>query len=110
MVWYKNLYTSESISDSDARQIRRKMKLRGFVPDIYVITLPSNTQNLLDIIPTWNFRLKGYPKREIRIIGLAWGYDEAVDLVRRIVQEVYDATGGVDIVDYLRKRNGGREG
>ena len=109
MVWYKNLYTSESISDADARRIRHRMKLRGFVPGIYLVTLPSNAQNLLDIIPSWNLRQKGYPKRELRIIGLAWGYDEAIELVQRMVQEVYDATGGVDIASYL-KEVGGRAG
>ena len=36
------------------------------------------------------------------MIGLSFGWLEAVELVREIVDEVYQVTGGVDVISYLR--------
>ena len=38
---------------------------------------------------------------EIYVVGLAKGRDEALNLVRDIIDEVYNATGGFDIREYL---------
>ncbi len=41
---------------------------------IYVITLASNTQNLLDIIPSYELMQKGYPKK----IWWLWDWQRAM--------------------------------
>ena len=38
---------------------------------------------------------------EMYVVGLAKGRDEALNLVRDIIDEVYNATGGFDIREYL---------
>ena len=72
--------------------------------DIYVITLASNPQNLLDVIQAQELMQKAYPKKELFIIGLARGYDEALELVKQIVDEVYQRTGGFDVSSYLNEK------
>ena len=39
----------------------------------------------------------------MKIIGLAKGYDEALALVRDIVDETYQNTGSVDVWRYLKE-------
>ena len=71
---------------------------------IYVITLASNRQNLLDIIPSYELMQRGYPKREMVIVGLAKGYDEAVEVAASIVDEVYRNTGTFAVRTYLAEK------
>ncbi|MBQ8627235.1 MAG: hypothetical protein IJ419_13900 [Agathobacter sp.] len=102
MKWYKNLYLGENIAPK-ARQIVNKIKKKRLTPDVYVIALASNSQNLLDIIPTWELLQLGYPTDNVRIIGLAQGKQEALELVTSIVDEVYQKTGNVKLQEYLKQ-------
>ena len=70
---------------------------------MYVIAFASNPDNLLDIIPAWQLMQKGYPKKDLKIIGLAKGYDDAIALVQQIVEETYANTGDVDVWSYLKE-------
>ena len=73
---------------------------------IYVITLASNTQNLLDIIPSYELMQKGYPKKDMVVVGLAKGYDEAIEVAASIVDEVYHSTGTFAVRAYLAEKQG----
>ncbi len=102
MKWYKNLYLGETIAPK-ARRVINKIKKKQLTPDVYIIALASNSENLLDIIPARELLQPGYPAENIRIIGLAQGKKEAVELVTAIVDEVYQKTGQVKIQEYLKK-------
>lgn len=102
MKWYKNLYLGETIAPKKY-QIINKIKKNKLTLDVYVIALASNSQNLLDVIATWELKQPGYPKEQIRIIGLAQGKKEALEIVTCIVDEVYQKTGDVKIQDYLKQ-------
>ena len=74
--------------------------------DTYLITLPSNTSNILDIYSS-NILLQSHYKKkyiteDIYVIGIAEGKKEALELVRDIIDEVYSNTGGFNISQYLR--------
>jgi hypothetical protein len=71
--------------------------------NVYVIAFAANRQNLLDIIPAWALMQKHYPKKDLKVIGLARGYKEALELVRRIIDETYRETGSVDVWSYLKE-------
>ena len=102
MKWYEDLYVGDSI---EGKVNRIKWKINH-----HVIAFASNRQNLLDIIPAWELMQKSYPgKKEMQIIGLAKGYAEALELVRSIIEEVYQNTGDVDVKSYLRGRKRRRQ-
>ena len=101
MKWYNNLYLSSEM-ESESKKVIRKIKRGAFTPDVYLITIAQTPGNLLEIIPSYELLQKGYPKEEIHVIGLSFGWLEAVELVREIVDEVYQVTGGVDVISYLR--------
>ena len=101
MKWYRNLYVGESIAEK-SEKVKRKILRGALQVQIYVITLPSNQQNLLDIIPAREIQQKYYPKRDLYVIGLAKGREEAEQVVAGLLSEVYFKTGGFDLRAYLK--------
>ena len=100
MTWYDELYVGESIVHKTKR-VKWKINHNAGQIGIYVIALPSNEKNLLDLIPAWELMQKHYPKKQLYIIGLAGDYDEAVTLAAMIVCEAYAKTGSFCVADYL---------
>jgi hypothetical protein len=102
MKWYRDLYVGDSITDRK-NKIKWKITHNAGLVNVYVITFAANEQNLLDIIPTWVLMQKHFPRDEVKIIGIARGYMEALEVVRRIIDETYQNTGGVDVWSYLKE-------
>lgn len=100
MIWHDDLYVGESIIHK-TNKIKWKICHNAGQLNIYVITLASNERNLLDIIPAQELMQKGYPKQNLYVVGLAKGYDEAVEVAASIVDLVYHKTGGFAIKSYL---------
>lgn len=103
MRWYHNLYLGSSIAHK-AEKIKWKIRHNAGQIDIYVITLASNPKNLLDMIPAQELMQKAYPKENLYIIGLARGYEEAIELIRQIIDEVYQKTGVFSVSSYLKEK------
>lgn len=101
MKWYKDLFVGESVTGK-IKKIKWKVEHNAGMLHTYVITFPSNSDNLLDMIPTRELLQKGYPKKNLHIIGIAGNYDEAVELVVKIIEETYDNTGTTDVYSYLK--------
>lgn len=104
MKWYKKLYLGEN-AEKQKYKVFGKIRKNKFQIDTYLISLAANSDDLLDILPA-NILLQPFYKNKknvenIYIIGIAKGYDEALELVRAIVDEVYQSTGGFDIRGYL---------
>ncbi len=100
MVWYEKLYVGESIIHKKNKVIWKIRHNAGQI-GVYVITLASNGNNLLDIIPAAELLQKAYPKKNLCVVGLAKGYDEAVEVAASIVDEVYQKTGGFAVREFL---------
>ena len=49
---------------------------------------------------------KGYPKKDMVVVGLAKGYDEAIEVAASIVDEVYYSTGTFAVRAYLAEKQG----
>ncbi len=100
MIWYKNLYVGERIGRGAAR-VKWKIRHNAGQISIYVIALASNEKNLLDIIPAQELLQKSYPKKKLYVVGLAKGYDEAIETAASIVMDVYRKTGTFTVRDYI---------
>lgn len=109
MTWYEDLYVGKSIT-RQTKKIKWKIRHNAGQIDIYVITLASNPENLLDIIPARELLQRGYPKQNLYIVGLAKGYDEAVEVAVSIVDEVYRKTGTFAVRCYFADKKKDREG
>ena len=103
MRWYDDLYVGESIVHKTSK-IKWKILHNAGQIDIYVIALASNPANLLDIIPAQELMQKAYPKKNLYIVGLAKGYQEAIETAAVIVKDVYEKTGTFAVSSYLLKK------
>lgn len=104
MLWYNDLFVGEKARRKKNRIIWKLQHGAGMVR-VYVLMMASNPDNSLDIINAAYLQQPIYKRRELRIVGIAISYDEALDLLNRIVMEVYEQTGGADIRGYLDSRN-----
>lgn len=100
MRWYRKLYIGENARKNRFKFVW-KVKHRRIVWEGYVITLASNEQNLLDIIPVSELLQPYYQKKDFFVIGIAKGYQESLEVVKNIIDEVYQTTGGFDVRKFV---------
>lgn len=100
MKWYRHLYMGEQARKNRYRIIG-KIRHNKLQMDVYVITLASNPSDLLDIYPSYVLRQKHFQKQEYLVVGIAKGYEEAVEVAAKIVTEVYTKTGTFGIREYI---------
>ena len=102
MVTYSDkLYLSESINEKKLNKIKRNIKQGRGRFDIYIISLSNNEHDQLDIFHNAMFKQKIYRKFDIRIVGLATSYDEALVVIQRILDDTMQETNTVDMKGFL---------
>ncbi len=103
MKYFKHLYISENLVKKKERLIR-KLEKNKLQLNLYLVTLPETKQNQLEIIGSEILFQPSYPKKDLFVIGMFSGYDEAVGLVETLAHEVYVNGKGQDIRDYILKK------
>lgn len=103
MIWYKYLYADESIAPKKEK-IKWKIRHNAGLINTFVISLSNSDHNLLEIISTLELMQKGYPKDRMFIVGVAKGYEQALELACSIVMEIYEKTGDFNVKEYLHER------
>jgi hypothetical protein len=100
MRFYRNLYTGPKLQKNKAK-VMWKLKTGRPQPLVYVIALARNN-DLFEIYHSAVLKQKYFRKKENApyILGIASGYDEALDLITQMLMEVYAATGGYDVKTY----------
>ena len=88
MKYYSNLYVSERLK-------KKKDK---------VIARLECDHNQLEIVNAMYLLQPGYPREGRMVVGIAKGFEEAVELVEEISREVYDATGDLELRDYIQAK------
>ena len=96
--WYKNLYVGDTAKKKQKKWMRR-IENKKAVPGVWLLTLPSNQQNNLDVIPA-DLLLQPAVRRNCPMI---------VGLVEAIALETYRETGEVKIREWLLNRIEGCE-
>lgn len=103
MRWYKHLYVGER-AKKRRFSIIQGLRLHRVLPGVHVITPAANPQNLLDIYPAAVLLNKKMKNREdLLVLGIGADYDDALETVRRIVDDMYRETGGFSIDEFLLK-------
>ena len=101
MEFYKNLYIGDSIRKPN--KVKRKLKRHAKQLKIYVIILSPGTDQL-EIFHSILLGQPFYKKKENLpyIVGIAGNYDEAVELVCRIVNDAMAKNGNADLKNYIQ--------
>lgn len=100
MRWAKALYLSEKTAKKKDKIIRKANRGIGMV-SIYFISLASNERNLFDIFHAAHLKQPGFYGQNPFIVGIASGYEEALELTQRMVEDIYRETGGFRLREYF---------
>ena len=105
MKWYRYLYLGDNARKAKYKTFGLIRKNR-FTIDTYIIAISDNPDNILDIysanmLKQPHFKNKSY-RDKVYVVGLAKGRNEALELVRCIVDDTYSHTGCVDVAGYLK--------
>lgn len=100
MRWYDHLYVGEKAKKKRFRMIC-KIRFHKFQPEAYVITPASNGNNILDIYPSAVLLHPYYKKTDYMVLGIADGYFEALEVAGKIIDDMFKATGGFDLQEFI---------
>ena len=100
MKYYKHLYVGESLKKKK-KKIISKLDRGKFQLDIFLHVFPETENNQLEIVNPNLLLQKNYPRREYFVVGLAEGFDEALEILEEIAKNVYNETRGADIRSYI---------
>lgn len=103
MIWYEDLYVGYGLLDKK-RQIMRKINNGKLMFNKYVITLPQNDYDTLDIYPSSVLTQKWYRDSDIVVIGIAEGKEEAMDMMTLIIMDCLEQTGGVNVKEFIMEQ------
>lgn len=102
MKFYRHLYVGESIKKPN--KVKWKLRHRAGQLKIYVIALAGGDDQL-EIYHCAFLQQKYYKDHPPFIIGIAGGYEEAVDIVVEITQAALKETGSPNLKKYLFPEN-----
>ena len=103
MQFMGSLYVGEKLSSTEYKIVEKVHKGK-VIPNLYLITLSNNIDNMLDVIPEKEVMQKHYPKDGLKIVGIAEGKKEALGLVQRMVEESINETGSADVRGFLKTK------
>lgn len=101
MRWAVNLYTTEKTKKTLPRILRRIGK-KKLTPGIFLVTIASNEQNLLDIFNSVYYLQPALAGMNPEIVGIAESEEAAKELVRRIVEDVWEQNQNFDVRTFFR--------
>lgn len=101
--WYKNLYLGDTVREKEKKLMHRLEKGKP-VPGVWLVTLASNRENHLDLLPADFLMQKALRRMCPMIVGIGFTRVEALMILMRIVQEVYEDTEDVNIRAWLLEK------
>ena len=87
--WSSRLYLDDKVKKNFSKY-KKIVEQNKMVKHCYLLTLPFNDKNCMDIYSSRELWFQYYRKRQMTIIGVAATKDSAMDLVARIVTDVYE--------------------
>ncbi len=101
--WSGKLYMDDKVRKNPAKY--KKLAESGkLLRHCYLITLPMNEKNCMDIYSTREFWFQYYQKRTLKVIGIASSRDSAEELICEMVRDIYAVyrdIGKKEVSDYF---------
>ena len=103
MTFYCDLFISKDFEKKKEKIISR-LRANKLQKSVYIITLAQAEQNNLEFYSSALLKQHIYDEMPLFIVGIANGYGDAVAMTEEIVSTAYEATGNVDIRNYILNR------
>ena len=101
--WSDRMYVGSGMKKTALRKTVADLNAGRTVIGKYLVTLAVSRENQLEIVNTLNLIQKNVYARTPLVVGIASDYDDAVQLVVKITEDVVKATGDADIRRYFEE-------
>lgn len=98
--WSSELYFDEAIAKNPKKWKKRVEEGKPSL-SLYCICLASNEKNLFDIINCNELFFRYYRQRQLYIVGLSKTREDAIYLLRDIVEDIYQKTQDFNVRSYF---------
>lgn len=99
MRWHNKLYVGEAVKKQKSKIIFQ-LEHRKLTFGIYLICLADNGKDLFDIYPSFMIFNNDVYNKEF--VGIAFSKEEAFDLIKEIIDDVYAETNSFDVRSYFK--------
>lgn len=103
MRYYKELYIGRGI-EKKQEKICRRLEQNQFQWNTYLVVIPEHDRNQLEIYQAALLMQRSFVPKDLFVVGIAKGYEEAMALVEEIVEDVYERTKTADARAYIERR------
>ena len=103
MRFYKYLYVQEQL-EKKKEKIIRKLKQKKILFSCYVVALASNPQNQLEIYSSKYLFQPGFSTDDLFVISIVKNYEDALEFVEKMFEEVYNETKRTDVRSYILEK------
>lgn len=103
MEYLSELYLSDDVRKY-VRKIKRRLNRRKTDVGHYLITLASNPNDQIDIVPTTVWTTLGHFRPLPKVLGIAGSEDGALELIRVMTEECFRETGDADLKTYFSEK------
>lgn len=90
--WYPDLYVDQK-TEKKIKKIMARIEKGKPALNIYAICIPTNPNNLFDIINVNELLFRYYKRKTVRIVGLASGKDSAVHVLKDMIDDMLEKSG-----------------
>lgn len=97
----QNLYLGEGIAPEKLDKLKKRLNKKPLLANVYLITPARNRRDQLDIFDARQLVQPHYKDEEFLVLGMASGYEDALQLIERITGECLKARGDCNLREYL---------
>lgn len=97
----QNLYLGEGIALEKLDKLKKRLNKKPLLANVYLITSARNPADQLDIFDARQLVQPHYKDEEFLVLGMASGYEDALQLIERITGECLKARGDCNLREYL---------
>ncbi len=100
IIWSEKLYIGGQ-AEKNCQKVQKKLEKGRTAPGFFLITMPSNENNLFDILPAEALLFPYYKRKKLLVCGLAKGKAEAESMVASMLEDVWRETDGLCCKEYF---------
>ena len=97
----QNLYLGEGIAPEKLDKLKKRLNKKPLLANVYLITPSRNPEDQLDIFDARQLVQPHYKDEEFLVLGMASGYEDALQLIERVTGECLKARGDCNLREYL---------
>lgn len=102
MKWYQTLYYGDGKSRTYKKRVQQ-IKNQELLPDTWIIALAQTESDLLEYYPSWQLLMPWMQDADPKIVGIAFGEPEAIEIIQHILEDVWAAAGDLQVKKYFKQ-------